>query len=154
MVAPATQKATPPDSGVYLLFLWLERPRRIRIGALGRIAFGEGLYLYAGSGRRTLRARIGRHRRRVKPPRWHIDYLRRHTLLLGAVVVPWVPGRECGVARAALVFSGAEAPVPGFGSSDCGCAAHLAHFSPLSHRGDRRGAGVPPLEAVMASKAG
>ena len=114
-------------AGVYLLLLWLGRRRRIRVGSLGTVSFPVGLYLYAGSARRGLGARIGRHRRRIKSPHWHIDYLRRHARLLGAAVAPWAPGRECGVARAALGLLAARAVAPGFGSSDCGCLAHLAH---------------------------
>jgi Uri superfamily endonuclease len=113
---------------VYLLCLWVQRARRIRVGGLGRFAFPAGIYLYAGSARRALRARLGRHGRRRKPLRWHIDYLRRHARPVAAAVAPWARGRECAVARAALALPGARAVVPGFGSSDCRCRAHLIHI--------------------------
>ena len=136
--------ANPPRSGVYLLILRLARGRRIRVGRLGRIPFPAGLYLYAGSARGCLGPRLARHRRREKPARWHIDYLRRHARLVGAAVAPWGPGRECALARAALGARGVREVARGFGSSDCGCPAHLAHLGGgVGMDGMKPGAGRP-----------
>lgn len=125
------------SSGVYLLALWLSRPARLRVGRLGCLRFPAGLYLYAGSARRALAGRLARHRRRAKRARWHVDCLRRRARFLGAAVVPWAPGRECALARAALAAGGARMGPRGFGSSDCDCPTHLAY---LGERPGRPGA--------------
>ncbi|MGE5504370.1 MAG: GIY-YIG nuclease family protein, partial [Actinomycetota bacterium] len=82
-----------------------------------------GRYLYCGSARGPggLRARVGRHMRKGKVVRWHVDRLTE----AGRVVGAWVfeGGDECGlVARLAHL----PVPIPGFGSSDCKvCPSHL-----------------------------
>lgn len=111
------------------------------------MGFPAGLYLYVGSARRGLGARIERHRRQVKPPRWHIDYLARHAPLLGAAVAPWAPGRECQLARAVMRFLGARVVAPRFGSSDCDCPAHLAHLEGAA-RARPDGQGGDAMKAV------
>lgn len=114
-----------PEGGYYRLELELGRARWIRVGRLGRFCFPAGRYLYTGSARRGLAARLARHVRRHKPLHWHIDYLRRHARLVGVEVHPLEGPGECELARAMLAQPGAEIVAPGLGSSDCHCPAHL-----------------------------
>lgn len=95
---------------------------RVCIGRLGEFDFPAGDYVYTGSARRNLEARIARHLRRDKRLRWHIDYL----LAAPGVTVGEV--RRSDVAECVLNQATAgRVPVPGFGASDCrqGCGSHL-----------------------------
>jgi len=75
-----------------------------------------------------LQARLGYHRRPVRRPHWHIDYLK----AAGRLCAIWY--RRSERLEEHLWFEylctmrGARVPVPGFGSSDCRCTAHLVHF--------------------------
>lgn len=53
------------DRGSYLVLLELAEPAEIETGSLGRIAFPAGWYVYAGSARKGLSARLARHKRRT-----------------------------------------------------------------------------------------
>ncbi|MDG6995962.1 MAG: GIY-YIG nuclease family protein [Nitrososphaerota archaeon] len=113
------------DSGLYQLVIRLRGKHVIDVGHLGRFAFPAGYYVYTGSARRSLEARIARHLRMKKRLRWHIDYL------LGQARVVEVKrhhgGRlsECELNRQ---LPGRDAVAPGFGSSDCRCSTHLFRF--------------------------
>ncbi len=118
---------TPPEGHVsYQLLLRVSRPLRIEVGALGRQDLAAGWYLYTGSARRNLAARIQRHLRRDKRKRWHIDYL----LLSPGVEVVQVftsAEEECRWNQAVR----GEVAIPGFGASDCRqrCGAHLLRIA-------------------------
>jgi len=111
--------------GTYVLVVSLAHDRDIVVGALGRLSFEAGYYLYVGSALGGLGARIGRHLRTRKRLRWHIDYL----LACGSVRDIWYrasPDRqECVWARALARLPGAEPVAVGFGASDCSCRTHL-----------------------------
>jgi Uri superfamily endonuclease len=115
----------PGAQGAYLL--WLPLPRAVEVAAPRPGArLSAGVYLYFGSanGPGGLRARVARHLRSEKRPRWHVDQL---TAAAGdeARALAWVGGGECAW-RAAVQAAGAGVPVPGFGASDCrACRAHL-----------------------------
>ena len=117
------------QGGTYIAVFFLARRRRIRVGRLGSFDFRPGLYLYAGSAKRNLAARLERHDRSDEPLHWHIDYLSIHAQMLGAMLVPdgWVP--ECGLA--VELARRYELVVPGFGNSDCRCGGHLFYTSEL-----------------------
>jgi Uri superfamily endonuclease len=131
-VAPpaALDPAALPPTGVYQLWIELVRPISIRIGRLGRFRFPPGWYVYTGSAKRNLPARVARHCQRSKKLRWHIDYLlaNRHAHIRQVLTRPWRPGGECRWHRATALAPGATIPVPGFGSSDCRCPAHLVRI--------------------------
>jgi Uri superfamily endonuclease len=95
---------------------------RLVIGRLGECDFPAGDYVYTGSAKRNLEARIARHLREGKKLHWHIDYLlaSRHAESID-VIHSSIP--ECELHQAA---SG-RIPVPGFGATDCraGCGSHL-----------------------------
>ena len=48
---------------------------RFTVGGLGTFDFPAGCYVYTGSPKRNLHARVARHHSRGKRLRWHIDYL-------------------------------------------------------------------------------
>lgn len=119
-------ESVPAEPGAYLLLIELAAPLALDIPRLGAATLAPGCYAYGGSayGPGGLRARIGRHLRVDKAPRWHVDRLTAAGRVVGLCAVP--DGQECDLVRALLELSGASVPVPGFGSSDCGaCPAHL-----------------------------
>jgi sugar fermentation stimulation protein A len=114
---------------MYIAVFHLPERQRIRVGQLGCFWFKPGLYLYVGSAKRNLTARIERHGRKDKPLRWHIDYLSVHAQMIGAMLVPdgRVPECELAVELAHLY----ELAASGFGSSDCRCVGHLFYAAGL-----------------------
>ncbi len=118
--------AVPAEPGAYLLLIELAAPLALHIPSLGPATLPAGRYAYGGSayGPGGLKARIGRHLRRDKSLRWHVDRLTAAGRAIGLRAVPG--GRECDLVRGLLDLPGASVPVPGFGSSDCrSCPAHL-----------------------------
>ena len=107
-----------------------DRGRRIQIGRLGRFYFFPGTYIYVGSawGPGGLAARIGRHLKKEKQRRWHIDYLRQYLLMKEIWVSRWRPSGEHVWAEVIGRFEKAAVPAEKFGSSDCRCPAHLFHL--------------------------
>lgn len=129
----------PPLPGSYALFLTLLSPAAVKAGGLGVFSFLAGEYIYFGSawGPGGLRVRIQHHLRQSARPHWHLDYLRRFAVVRAIFYSPALASADCpGPAALPLEclwssvlsrFSGASAPVKGFGASDCrsGCPAHL-----------------------------
>lgn len=123
---------TPKMAISYQLWIALRRPLRIEIGRLGEILFPAGVYVYTGSAKRNLEARIARHCRREKTPRWHIDYL----LAARGVELVCV-GRSARAECALNQATGGQSLVPGFGASDCrnACGSHLRYLG-IRNKGD------------------
>ncbi len=116
----------PSETGAYVLLIELGAPLALDIAGLPRVRLAPGRYAYCGSacGPGGLKARIGRHLRRDKPMRWHVDHLTAAGRVVDVRAVPG--GRECDLLARVLDMPGASVPVPGFGSSDCrACPAHL-----------------------------
>jgi len=116
----------PAEPGAYLLLIELAAPLALDIPRLGAAPLAPGRYAYGGSayGPGGLRARIGRHLRRDKAQRWHVDRLTAAGRVTGVHAVQG--GRECALVGDLLANPGVFVPVPGFGSSDCrSCPAHL-----------------------------
>jgi Uri superfamily endonuclease len=116
----------PDVPGAYLLLIDLPRPASLppRFAA----TLPPGLYVYAGSahGPGGIRARAGRHLRRDKPQRWHVDWL---TASGTTTALALQDGHECAAIAALAAHKGFATPVRGFGSSDCRtCAAHLLRW--------------------------
>lgn len=114
----------PALPGAYLLACETTQPVRLppRFGGV----LPAGCYVYAGSARGPggIRARGGRHLRRGKAVRWHIDWITECADTIRVLAV--VGGDECALAQAVAAIAGATVPVAGFGSSDCRrCPAHL-----------------------------
>ena len=106
----------------YQLTIELSKASRITIGKFGTFEFVAGQYVYTGSARRNLEARIARHLRREKTLRWHIDYLLASRYAAVTQVIR-SSEPECTLNQA---VDGTIA-VAGFGASDCtrGCGSHL-----------------------------
>lgn len=120
----------PDRPGTYVFVARLPRSEPICVGRLGQFEFPSGWYAYVGSARGPggLAARAGRHMRRPKPLRWHIDYLRARCLPEEVWYTTDARRLECTWAAALSRFPGASTPVNRFGASDCSCVAHLIHF--------------------------
>ena len=123
----------PIDKGVYALIMRMDCSRHIQIGRLGKLRFTDGIYVYVGSawGPGGLAARIGRHLKKVKQRRWHIDYFRRYATMTEIWVGRSPSAAEHLWAEAVGSFEKAVAAAEKFGSSDCRCATHLFHLPEL-----------------------
>lgn len=109
----------------YQLLLKLGEDIEIQVGALGRFCFMKGFYIYSGSARRNMEARLARHLRRQKKQRWHIDYLTSHAdCQVIATRRSHTP--ECTLNQA----TPGSIIAPRFGASDCtsGCGSHLKYL--------------------------
>jgi Uri superfamily endonuclease len=109
----------------YQLHVRVKNAVMITIGKLGPCEFPAGAYVYTGSGKRNIEARVSRHLSGAKKPRWHIDYLLAHPApqITG---VTWSEKAECALNR----NTPGEILIPGFGASDCrnGCGSHLKYL--------------------------
>lgn len=121
--------------GTYILVIFLRGNIEIIIGALGKIKFKKGFYLYVGSamgnsGSVSLINRVNRH---ISPPEskkvhWHIDYLlnNKFTSVYWIYLIPSIQNLECLIANELLSIS--DGHIKKFGSSDCHCETHLFYF--------------------------
>lgn len=98
------------------------------VGKLGTFDFPPGHYVYTGSALGDLEARLARHRRRTKKLHWHIDYLLRHARIERVHTRLTRRCWECSWNVQTLRRPRTQVIVPGFGSSDCSCAAHLVYL--------------------------
>ncbi len=112
------------NSGFYQLAIRLDEERTLEVGRLGRFAFPAGYYVYTGSAKKGLDARIARHLRSEKRVRWHIDYLL-DVAAVTAVRRYDMRHDECALSRSVVTSLGGVVVAPGFGSSDCRCITHL-----------------------------
>jgi sugar fermentation stimulation protein A len=115
------------DRGSYLLILYLKRRGDIRIGRLGMVSFRKGFYIYVGSAMANLSKRTERHRHIRKQHHWHIDDLRAVAEFHSVLAIRSSDRLECEIAKAFSEI--AEWAIPGFGSTDCSCEAHLFGMS-------------------------
>lgn len=109
----------------YQLHIQLNRSVTITVGRLGKFQFPAGHYIYTGSAKRNLEARIQRHLSKHKKLRWHIDYLRVHPAAQVIRVERSVKA-ECSWNQE----TDGKIVVPRFGASDCraGCGSHLKYL--------------------------
>lgn len=107
----------------YLLRIALDRDIKTHVGSLGDLHFKKGAYLYVGSAKRGLKARIERHLVKKKRIFWHIDYL----LSLNGTKIKqiWITNKdkECKIAH--FLYRKDYSFINRFGSSDCNCRSHL-----------------------------
>lgn len=118
--------------GSYILVTYLPESVEINIGALGKLLFNDGFYLYVGSamGNSGSASLVNRVRRHVLPSNkkklhWHIDYLLNYenTNIVKIYIIPSHQRLECMIARELTVL--VDNFLKGFGSSDCNCKSHL-----------------------------
>lgn len=132
---PAPQRSSDRSPPVtYRLYIRLHRRAVISPGRLGRCVLARGWYVYTGSARRNMAARLRRHLAADVRRHWHIDWL----LARPEAEVAQIRldrERECTV-NARLE---GHVVIRGFGASDCrhGCGSHLLWL------GRRRPADVP-----------
>jgi Uri superfamily endonuclease len=107
----------------YLLCIKVDEDLEVTVGRLGLMNFKRGLYIYVGSAKRNLAARIKRHLGRNKKIFWHVDYLLSRKA--AEVSQIWLSSSgECRIAKKISKLKG-SIPVKGFGCSDCKCLSHL-----------------------------
>ena len=130
------------QKGAYQLLIYLSNSTHIRIGKKGTFRFPKGYYIYTGSAKNGLKARVQRHLRENKKNFWHIDYLLNHASV--KKVFLFLDGRtdECSLSRKMLIKLEAKVLVPKFGASDCNCPTHLVFFTPLKH--------VPRVDSIYS----
>ena len=114
--------------GAYCLCVYVKDEVNVEVGALGRLSFAPGRYIYVGSALNGLTARVTRHvntsRGVHKAIRWHIDYLLKEPEVHIESVYTRLADRKIECDLAGEVAKTGE-PVKGFGCSDCGCVSHL-----------------------------
>lgn len=120
------------DGGSYLVVLRLSQRKSVEIGALGKINFKRGYYIYVGSAKKNLLKRIERHKRQRKRLFWHIDYFRAVAEISSVIPIRSKDDLECEIAKSLKEIS--DWKVSNFGSSDCLCTSHLfgMHTNPIS----------------------
>ncbi len=96
----------------------------VEVGRLGNQFFPAGFYIYTGSAKKNMTARIQRHQKKDKKLRWHIDYLT-VSAETHIVAVRYLTRDECSVNQK----TPGKIIVVGFGASDCthGCQSHLKY---------------------------
>jgi len=102
----------------------LQEDKNIQIGKLGEFTFARGYYVYVGSAKRNIQARINRHIQVEKKKRWHLDYLRPYLQIEEVQTYSGEEG-ECQLFTRLQEKNGGTIPAKGFGSSDCHCLSHL-----------------------------
>jgi sugar fermentation stimulation protein A len=117
--------ALEQDSGIYMILIKM-KSCRITVGALGDIEFQSGWYIYTGSALRNLKSRVGRHLRKRKNKRWHVDYLIDRSEKTKSYPIYTQKKMECDLAAGIAAIS--DSRVIGFGCSDCDCDSHLFYF--------------------------
>ena len=140
------------EKGGYILLIAHDKNATITVGKLGTFSLSSGYYLYCGSARGGIPQRVNRHLREKKRVHWHIDYLLQYARIVEVWYLETENRVECLFAQAASGLPQAKVLVPGFGSSDCRCPAHLiysrlrpalkAFQAKLEQVSDRR---IPPL---------
>ena len=109
----------------YQLIIKLSQESRIKVGRLGEFHFPAGWYIYTGSARRNVSARIKRHSSKVKKLRWHIDYLLASPYSeIVEIKKSLIPECELNQGTPGIVI------IKGFGASDCKnkCKSHLKYL--------------------------
>jgi sugar fermentation stimulation protein A len=115
------------DRGDYMVVLHIQDDKDISIGAKGSIHFPKGYYVYVGSAKQNLAARLARHQRKRKKMHWHIDYLRQEADV--TAIIPIRTADDLEHELAGSVSSIAPWSIAGFGCTDCQCSSHLFGFS-------------------------
>lgn len=121
-------KTTFMAKGIYQLLIYLSKDTSIVIGKKGEFKFPKGYYIYTGSAKNGLKARVERHLRKEKKHFWHIDYLLDYAGVLRVSLFPDNRLDECSIARRTLKRDKAKMIVPKFGASDCNCLTHLVYM--------------------------
>lgn len=108
----------------YQLIIHTRNDSRIEIGRLGLFLFPEGYYVYTGSAKKNILARIRYHTSPKQNLHWHIDYM----LGCEAVIIEEIHLYTIAECRLNKITPG-EIIIPGFGATDCKehCCSHLKY---------------------------
>ena len=122
-----------PEKGTYLLFLINTSNIEISIGALGLVAFLEGVYVYVGSalGLGGIERRVRRHLSLTKKTFWHIDYFSKQAGVSIIAITEIISNQklECEISNKLSQHSLSRTRK--FGASDCSCEGHLLFFGKI-----------------------
>ena len=119
-----------PFKGSYLFIFLLKDNLSITTKGGKNFFLPKGRYVYVGSafGGGGVLKRVGRHLRKTKPLRWHLDYITATDVweFVGFITFEG-KRRECKLSQI-LEKSPMFEPIKGFGCSDCKCYSHLFRF--------------------------
>ena len=118
--------------GIYCLIIDIKKNISPIIGALGKILFKKGKYVYVGSAQNSIEKRISRHFSNNKKLRWHIDYLLANQNVNPKKAFYKKAGKE-QECKTALFLDSREKSVERFGCSDCRCNSHLFKLDALKN---------------------
>jgi len=108
--------------GAYALLVKVNEDKDIAVGALGKIRFKKGFYVYVGSAMGGLNHRLKRHLSKNKKLRWHIDYLLQDAKIVGVMV--WESNKKIED-KIAKKLTKRFKFIKSFGSSDSKLKSHL-----------------------------
>ena len=118
---PAIVPANSPYVS-YQIHFKLSAPLTLKIGKLGTHYLPAGNYVYTGSAKRNIRARVLRHLTGARKKHWHIDYLLADPgISFTRIVLSEISECKLNTGTDGRII------VPRFGSTDCGegCGSHL-----------------------------
>jgi len=114
--------------GTYILLFRVRKESALRVGKLGRFTLPNGFFMYVGSamGRGGISGRLKHHLSRSEVLHWHVDYLSK----VAHLEEIWYQESQARQEHhwATVLSTLGRIPIAGFGSSDCGCKAHLFSF--------------------------
>lgn len=118
------------SKGTYIIIARLLRNAIITIRG-NDVPLRKGYYIYIGSafGPGGFTARLNRHLRAEKKMHWHIDYLLAAARVHKIYTIAAHRDLEHALAGAFARSAAYSIPLPRFGSSDCGCPAHVFYSS-------------------------
>ncbi|RAP47053.1 MAG: endonuclease [Methanosphaera sp. rholeuAM74] len=120
------------DKGVYCLIIRVSNECCIGVGAMGRLEFRAGFYVYVGSALNSLSKRVCRHLSSKKKKHWHVDYLllNKNSKIEQVIYTNCDEKIECSIAR--RIKEGSLNHIDAFGCSDCNCVSHLYYFDSIA----------------------
>lgn len=116
--------------GIYCLIIKVKTDITPKIGALGKIRFKKGIYVYIGSAQNNLEKRIKRHLSKKKKLKWHIDYLLKNNFIQIERVL-YKKAKKPEECRIVNKLTKTDIPIKRFGCSDCNCKSHLFKLKSL-----------------------
>ncbi|MCI6774740.1 GIY-YIG nuclease family protein [Methanobrevibacter boviskoreani] len=114
--------------GTYCLIIELKKSIKTKIGALGKIEFMPGYYVYVGSAMNSIESRVKRHLADDKKLHWHIDYLLKNKDADIVEVIYTLSSRKIECELSDYIKNISDDSIDSFGSSDCSCDSHLHYF--------------------------
>jgi len=121
------------SEATYILLIYVSKDLKVRVGRLEEVSFKKGNYIYIGSAKDCLVARLRRHLKKDKKSFWHIDYLLENKKAKISQIWAIDKKMECQTAEIFCQDPTTEIVKKGFGSSDCKCLTHLSDCKCLTH---------------------